>query len=217
MVRFGKVALALAISVYAVNSAVAQRPGGGGGMGRGGIAGQLAENKQLQDELKLDKEQIDKIKTALGKVREDMKDDLAKLREEGTSREDRQAIGKKLAEATNKALADVLKPEQTKRLQQIENQMMGLRLFSQEKVQSALKLTDEQKDKIKAIGEENQKKMAELREGGFNPENLKKMTELRKESMAAAVKLLNEEQKKTYEDLVGKPFELQRTGRRADN
>ena len=74
----------------------------------------------------MDKDQVDKLTAALAKVREDLKDDLAKLRDRQTPAEERTTIQKKLSEANAKAVETVLKPEQVKRLHQIENQQAGI-------------------------------------------------------------------------------------------
>ena len=60
----------------------------GRGGGRGGI-GQLAQNKSVQEELKVKEDTATKIKEAVDKIREDNKDDIAKLRDRNTPQEDR--------------------------------------------------------------------------------------------------------------------------------
>jgi hypothetical protein len=51
----------------------------------------------------------------------------------------------------------VLKPEQLKRLRQIENQQAGINVFTKEEVQKALKLNDDQKEKIDTLVKDYQK------------------------------------------------------------
>jgi Spy/CpxP family protein refolding chaperone len=174
----------LAAGLLLAGSAAAQPPGGFGGRGfggfGGGLAGMIGQNKQLQDELKVSKEQADKLADALAKVRDDLKDDLAKLRDRNTSDESRTEVTKKLADANAKAVAGVLNADQVKRLHQIENQQAGVGMFAKEDVKTALKLTDDQNDKIKEI----------------------------REDLQSVVKVLNDEQKTTLKDLTGEPFEL---------
>jgi Spy/CpxP family protein refolding chaperone len=174
MMRLAKLALFLGIGALTVGSAAAQRPGGGG---RGGnVSGMLLENRQLQEELKLDKDQIDKIKAAI-----------------------------------DKAVADNLKPEQAKRLEQIQNQLAGYRMYTRDKVQAALKLSDEQKDKIKTIIEETDKKgreAAEAAAGDFRGLR-EKMQTLRKEATESIEKTLTDTQKTTVKELTGEKFEFQ--------
>jgi Spy/CpxP family protein refolding chaperone len=214
--RIGKLAIVFGASLLFAGLATAQPPGGGfGGFGGGGgLAGMIALNKQLQDELKIDKDQLDKLNEALTKVREDLKDDLAKLRDFQTPMEDRTKIAKKLTDANAKAVETALKPEQIKRLHQIENQQAQVGMFMKEDVQKALKLTDDQKDKIDEINKELQKDLRDIGGGrggfgGFNPEAQTKRQELQKEAMASIRKVLKDDQKTALKDLTGEPFELQ--------
>jgi Spy/CpxP family protein refolding chaperone len=206
--RLVKLALVLGAAALIAGPALAQRPQPGGG-GRGGFGvEQLLQNKGVQEELKMDKEQIDKVGEALKKVREDNKEDYAKLRDRNTSREERAEIGKKLADANAKALSGILKDAQTKRLKQIQNQQAGLALFTNEENAKTLKLTDEQKEKIKTISDDLQKDMRELFQGGGGREAFQKIAGLRKEAMTNATKLLNDDQKKALEEMTGAPFEI---------
>jgi Spy/CpxP family protein refolding chaperone len=216
--RWGKLAIVLAVSTLLSGIATAQGPGGlpFGGFG-GGLAMMIGQSKQLQDELKVDKSQVEKLNAAVAKVRDDLKDDMAKLRERNTSPEDRAEIFKKFNDANTKAVESVLKPEQIKRLHQIENQQAGARMFDKEDVQKALKLSDSQKDKIKGIQSDLQKEMGDLFQrgpgrGGFDPEAMKKMQGLQKEANDNIVRLLSDDQKTTLKDLKGEPFELARGG-----
>jgi Spy/CpxP family protein refolding chaperone len=230
--RLGKFALVIAAGLLAASPLLAQQPGGrggrGGGFGGGGLTGMLSTNKQLQDELKMDADQVTKLTEAMTKAREANRDEFAKLRD--ASAEERTAILKKINETTEKAVETVLKPEQVKRLHQIENQQAGIGVFAKEDVQKTLKLTDAQKEKLDDINKELQKDLRDLGfgggaggaggggrggrggagGGGFNPENFTKMQELRKEAMTSAKKALTDEQKDVLaKDVLGAPFELQ--------
>jgi len=201
----------LALGAVALLSTPILAQGRGGG--RGGI-GQLAQNKSVQEELKVKEDTATKIKEAVDKVREENKDDLAKLRDRNTPQEERAVISKKVNEAYTKSLKDILSSDQMKRLEQINHQQQGVRLFANEEVQKALKLTDEQKDKLKTIGEDLRKETADLRPGQ-NPDDRTKMATARKEAMTKAKDALTPEQKKTLDELLGKPFEVKfepRTG-----
>jgi hypothetical protein len=187
----------------------------------GGLTGMIGQNKPLQDELKMDKEQVDKLTKALAQVREELKDEMAQLFDFNTPQEERDKITKQIRDANEKALSSALKPEQVKRLRQIENQQARLGLFNRADVQKTLKLTDEQKEKIKTINDDLQKDMRELFAGGrggpggfggFNPEAMKQQQGLQKEAMNSVVKILDEEQKATLKDLTGAPFELRFEG-----
>jgi hypothetical protein len=205
--RFGKLALVVAAGLLTGAAALAQPPGGPGGFG-GGLAGMIGQNKDLQDALKVDRDQAEKVAAALAKVREDLRDDLARLRDRNTSEEDRTAIMKKVSEANDKALASVLKPEQIKRLHQIENQQAGVGLFAREDVAKALKLTDDQEKTIKAVGEDMQADVRDLFAGGRDADTARKVQAVRKAAMDSATKLFSASQKETLKDLVGEPVEL---------
>jgi Spy/CpxP family protein refolding chaperone len=209
-----RLALAVGLVGGLVAPALAQ-PGAGG---FGGGPGLLLMNPGVQKELKLTDEQVAKVRDALAKVREDRKDDLEKLRDRDLPREDRAKLMQKINEANTKALEGILRADQSKRLKQITLQTRGAQAFNDPEVQKALKLTDEQKDKLQKIGQESGQKMRELfQEGGDAQEMMKKMAELRKETMTKAAGVLTDEQKKTWKEMTGSPFELRFEPRRRDS
>jgi hypothetical protein len=199
-----KVSLALGLAAFVVSPALAQR-----GPGGGGVAGLLL-NKSVQDELKLDKDQVDKAREALTKFREDHKDDFEKLRDQNLSREERAEIMKKVGAASEKLVADILKPEQKKRLQQIRLQQDGIGAFTNPEVQKDLKLTDKQKEEFKGIAENLQKEAREIFQnaGDDRQAAFQKVMALRKDKLETALKVLTDEQRKTYKELTGAPFEM---------
>jgi Spy/CpxP family protein refolding chaperone len=216
--RFVRLATVFGLIFALAAPALAQPPGGGGfggfgGFGRGGsLAGMIGNNQQLQEELKMDKEQVDKLNSALAKVREDLRDDTAKLRDRNTTAEQRAEITKRVADANNKAVAEVLKPDQVKRLHQIENQQAGLNMYTKDDVIKSLKLTEAQQSKIKTITTDLQNDMRELFQPGrgnpFDPETTKKRENLQKEATENVQKVLTDDQKSLVKDLTGEPFEL---------
>jgi hypothetical protein len=217
--RLCKVLLAVGIIALVATPALAQR--GRGGFGFGGLNrfDQLVANKSVQDELKMDKDQVTKSDEAIKKLRDgDLKDEFAKVtpgRRGGgggtpPTPEERAAASKKVNEAVEKALKDVLKDDQMKRLGQIRFQQMGLALFTDEDAQKALKLTDEQKTKIKAINEDLAKERRELFPQGQKPADdaFTKLQSLTKEAEANAAKALTDDQKKTLKEMKGEAFEI---------
>jgi cell division protein ZapA (FtsZ GTPase activity inhibitor) len=103
-------------------------------------------------------------------------------------------------------------------LHQIENQQVGIIMFSKEAVKTSLKLSDKQQEEIAAITKDFQKDMRELSGGGpggfggFDPETIKKRQDLQKKAMDDARKILTDKQKETFKDLTGEPFELRFEG-----
>jgi hypothetical protein len=196
--------------------AVAQQPQRGGGFG----LAQMFDNKDFQKELSLTDEQVEKAKKIATDVHDKHKDELDKLPQGQEGFAERMKLNRQITEETIKELGDTLKPEQTKRLKQIQLQttvrFMGPGIFLTPDVESALKLNDKQKDDLKTMSEDYRKELQDLRAGGggFNAETRQKMESIRKESMENAVKVLDDKQKKDWEDLTGKPFEMRFGGRR---
>ncbi len=215
--RLSKFVLVCGVVALMAAPALAQRqPGGGGGFGTPGTT-QLLQNKSVQKEMKLDADTVTKITDAVKKVQDDesLKDARQTMRDRQASQEDRAAARKKISDAETKALSGVLKSDQEKRLKQIRYYVMGLAIFNDEEAGKALKLTDEQKEKVKEVSDGLAKDMQGLRPGagGGKPdaaaiaEMQKKMQTLRKEAMTSATKALKDDQKTTLKELTGEPFE----------
>jgi Spy/CpxP family protein refolding chaperone len=207
----------LVLAAWLASPALGQPPFGGRGGGFGG-PGMLLQNTGVQKELKLTDEQIQKIKDVAQKIQEKHKDDFAALAkiDQQERREKFQELFKTIGEETEKGLADVLKPEQSKRLKQISLQQRGSQAFNEEDVQKTLKLTDDQKDKIKTLNEDAGKEMREIfqnAQGNFR-EAGEKAGALRKETMEKVMALLTDEQKKAWKDMTGEPFEVRFEGTR---
>jgi Spy/CpxP family protein refolding chaperone len=220
MRRVGTMILTLGLMVALAAPALAQQRQRGqrgqfGGRGQGGVA-MLIDNESVQKELNLDKDQVDKAKEAVQKVRDNHKDEFAKLQDLGQDerRQKGQELSRTVSEESLKALADVLKPEQLKRLKQIELQQAGDRAFTRPDVQKALSLTDDQKEQIKTITDDAAKQRREIFQAGNAPGSRDQLTSLRKETSDKIQAVLTDDQKKTWKDLTGEPFQLTRGQRR---
>jgi membrane-associated HD superfamily phosphohydrolase len=114
----------------------------------------------------------------------------------------------------NKAIPNVLRAEQAKRLKQIELQVNGILSFSKPEVQKKLKLSDKQKDEIKHLNDGLKKDIRKLIEGAAKTtvskrvEALGKVPELKNDAARNAVKVLDDEQQKTWKEMTGEKFEL---------
>jgi vacuolar-type H+-ATPase subunit H len=196
MRRYCKVIAAVAVAMLLGAPALAQFRGGGGGS--------LAGNASVQKELKLSDEQIEKVKTAVKDVLATLKD--SRPGKDATA-EQRAEFAKKSSDATNKALAGILKPEQIKRLRQIELQQSGP---TDADCQKELGLSDEQKTKIKEAGDKSREEMRDIfknAQGNFQ-EAQEKMAKLRKQTTEKQLAVLSDEQKKKWKEMTGDPFEV---------
>ena len=85
-------------------------------------------------------------------------------------------------------------------------------MFTEDEIAKELKLTDEQKEKIKTLAEDFGKDVREYfqaNQGGDFQEMQKKIGEMRKEATDKVMGILTEDQKKTWNEMVGKPFTIQ--------
>ncbi len=214
MRKFGSLSVAI-LAVFAMSSTVnAQGPGRGfGGFGQGAYL--LLGNKGVQKELKLSDETSEKVTKLVEEWRGKIRDKM-----EGLSQEERRekglAISKEINDEAKTATKDLLSAEQHARLEQISLQQRGLQAFADAHVQEKLKLSDEQKDKIKEIGEGVRTQVADLR-SAFQSDRegaMQKLAAIRKESFEKVHALLSDDQKKAWKELTGEPYEVKFEGRR---
>src|SRR5438128_2399502 len=126
------------------------------GLAASGTVETLLQQPDVQTELKLSTQQIEKIHQITRSVREKHIGDFARLRNLGMEERRRQEadLTKAISQEIMRALGDVLQPGQARRVEQIHLQRQGLRAFSDPKIEKALRLTEEQKDKLKIIAED---------------------------------------------------------------
>jgi Spy/CpxP family protein refolding chaperone len=212
----------LVVCLLAANVAVAQGQGRRGGFGMfGGMMVQpaaLLPNPQVQKELKLNEEQIAKIKEITDALRPQpgaARPDFQNMSEE-ERREFFAEMQKKNDEAGKKA-TEVLTDTQKGRFKQIQLWVQGTgALVQNEELAKTLKITDDQKEALKTITEESGKKQQELGRGSFGPgvsdedraKAREQMTALRTETEAECMAVLTDDQKAQFEKLKGPKFEL---------
>ena len=219
--------LAAALFAAGAVAVVEAQPGGRqqGGFG-GGVHGMVLNNKALQDELKVTDEQKEKLKAVADKQAEQNKKRGEALKEAGGDREKMKDLFAEMQKGNEKLQAEIktavdaaLTADQKKRLQQIERQMGGVRALATDELAAELKLTDDQKTKIKGIADEYQKDSRELfgrggfggGKGGFDKdkmeENQKKREKLTKAATADVEDVLTADQKKQWKEMTGEPFD----------
>lgn len=201
LMQIGAAAAVMALAVSPVWAQQQQQRQRGGFGGFGGDPIYLLGQKSVQEELKLTGEQIKKGKE-LSDRRSEALQGLGDL-----SREERRTKMQEIRKANNKALAEILKPDQLKRVKQIAlQQRMGFGLgfvLNDEEVGSALKITDEQKEKIRDI---QRKAFEELRDAGRDDEGRKKRQEVMKATNEKVEGVLTAGQKTKLKELQGATF-----------
>jgi hypothetical protein len=202
----------LAVFVMAAVPVLAQRPGGGRGMGGGRGPLGLLMRKDVQEDLKMSEDQVSKVKELSDKQREAM----AEMKD--LSKEERQDKMKEMGKANQKALVQILKPEQQKRLKQLQLQQEGPNaIVRNPEVADGLNLNGDQREKLKGIADDTRKEMQDLRDSGeTGPEMFKKMAEINKNSGEKIMAVLTDEQKTKWKEMQGEPFkgDLRGGGRR---
>jgi Spy/CpxP family protein refolding chaperone len=203
MRTFGK--LTLAFGMVALMAAPAWAQGRGFGMGGGTM---LLSNKGVQKEIKATDDQAKKLDAFATEMMEKQREAFQGFQD--LSQEERLERRQKMQAEVQKGLANILKPDQVKRFDQISLQTAGVNAFSTPRVQEALKLSDDQKSKIREITEETTASMREIFQGFQDDREgaMKKMAELRKTSTAKVVALLNDSQKGTWKEQTGEPYEV---------
>jgi hypothetical protein len=184
---------------------------GRGGFGRGGSYAGLLSNASVQKELKLDDQQTDKVKSLADKINEERQSKFQDLQGlEGQERFTKmQEITRELNTTTLKEAGEFLKPEQIARLKQISLQQRGAMAFSDPDVAKKLNITDAQKNDIQELVQASREKMPSRDDFQSDREAaMKKMQEVNKETLTQAVAKLNDEQQKTWKELLGAPFEI---------
>lgn len=221
----------LAISVIVATAAVAQGPGGGGGGGRrfggqGGPGGRFGMGggigmlsiAEVQKELKMTPEQIEKAKTKQDEIRTANREAMEKAGGfqafQSMSQEERQQMMEKMRATEQKAVGEILDATQQKRYHQLELQQMGARAFSRKDVIEALKITSEQQEKISSVQQERMQQMRESMQG-VDFQNMTsderqqfqaKMMAFQKETNEKTLAVLTAEQQAQWKEMLGAPF-----------
>jgi len=213
-------AISLAIAALATTTWAQGQPRGGRGGGFGGMGGSpsaqygmLLNAPTVQKELNLTDDEKTAIKGILDKARTAARE--ARSGMQNLSQEERQAkrgeMGKKMQaqmEETTKAIEAALTPSQLERLKEIAIQRAGTRALGDKGVQTALGMTDEQKEKLTKIRQDNATKMRELRDETDQAVRREKMQAMQKETEAAVTAVLTDDQKAKFEKMKGAKIEI---------
>lgn len=176
----------------------------------------LLSNPGVKKEINLSDAQDQEVRKIVQEVHAKYQPEFRKA---GRDRQKLVAVGVEAARETrervHKALPDILKPEQLKRLDQIQIQVNGISSFKRPEVQKELQLTLVQKLEIAKIGEDLKKDIAELVKDVSTaplrkaPEALRKAKELKSTATRKAVEQLTEAQRQTWNAMQGEKFDFQ--------
>jgi hypothetical protein len=182
--------------ILASSPALAQQRGPfGGGFGVSPLM--LLGQKSVQEELKLTDVQIKKVQALTEKQREAFRDF------QNLDQDERRKRMQEIAQSNQKAMGEILEEGQLKRLKQITWQQQGPGAFRDAEVASALKFTDDQKQKVRDI---QQSAFSEMRDLGFDEEARKKRQDIMKATNEKLLGVLTAEQKEKWKELTGEPF-----------
>lgn len=204
--------LTLAVATTVASPASAQRRRGFGRLFGGGA--RLLSNEAVQKELKLTDKQNYQIDGLIQDQRDEGRElfrDLADL----SPTEQIKRLGK-FRDASDKAVAKILKPEQNKRFGEIEVQLYGTGVLGRTRFAKALGLNDEQRQKVASVEAESRPAVfAAIQEGrdsgDWEPVRAK-MEKIYKDQDEKTLAVLTKDQREAFGKMKGKPFELPERG-----
>ena len=204
-----RLAIVSCVALFVLSSASALNAQGRGPRffgSRDGMRLNLLGVPQVQEELKLSDEQKSKSKAVIDEFNSERQKAFAEF--QNLSDEDRQKRFAELQDKTKAAwevAAKTLSKEQAERLDQISIQALGVRALGDEAVAKTLMLSDEQKQKLEAMGAEIGAKMREV---GFGEESQEKRAELQKELNDKSLAALTEDQRAQFAKMQGEKLDL---------
>ena len=194
----------LAMSQYAE----AQR---GGGRFGGASLVRLVSLEEVQEELKLTDEQTKKAADLNEELRSDIREAFQAVRDAGGDFAESREKMRKLQQEASATFAEVLEERQQQRLREIFVQVNGASALSDKHVAIALKITDEQKKKLKQITADGFQTMRDafqdLRDAP-QEERRDKFAELREKGSVQLLAVLTKEQTDAFEKMKGEEIEL---------
>jgi hypothetical protein len=213
---FGRFVLTVGALALLASPALAQGRGGSGG----GAAGFLMA-PNVQKDLKLTDTQVKKVQETLREIAERHQGDYTALRDASPD-----VRWTKIA-TLNETVSDEVKSalsfsaEQSKRFDQIGLQAHGLNAFASRTVDETLKLTDDQKSKIRELVEATRNSFAGASNNNASEQERtdarNKRAVAQKENMAKVQSMLTDDQKKAWQELIGEPIHIEYPARRSTN
>jgi len=175
---------------------------------RGGGGGTLflLRNEKVQSDLALTDDQKASVQKLLDAAQE------ARSSLQGLQGDERTAKMQELRKGQDEKVAGILNDKQKARLKEIGLQQRGPLALTDKEVAEAIKLTDDQVNKLKEIADAMQKDMQEAfqsaGQGGDRTAVREKATKIRKDSTDKMLAVLSDEQKASYEKMLGAKIDL---------
>jgi hypothetical protein len=206
----GKLALTVGALVLLAPTASAQRPAGTGGPGGLGGGPILLFVPNVQEELKLTGEQTRTVPQILQQILSKHREEMMALRDlpqEERTRKQRE-LTRSMNDEAKKSLS--MSAEQAKRFDQISLQQRSIEVFGDPEVQAKLKLSPEQLAQIHDIAMDSRERFMEIANsvGNDREEAMRKIRQLQKDLMAKSQTVMTDEQKASWKELAGEPFEV---------
>ncbi|MBA64116.1 MAG: hypothetical protein CMJ76_17300 [Planctomycetaceae bacterium] len=208
---------------------------GGRGGGQNNISiSQLMQSEKVRNEAEIFDEQVQELREATEKIRAEARANQGERPDfRNLSEEQRRELFEKFRKSSeetqkkvNGAIEEILLPHQLERLEEIRIQILGTGALLLEPVQKKLKITDTQKAKFEEITNGTREKSQEMLGGvreqfqqlGGDREKIQammaevreKMQAVQKEAEEKIVGTLTAAQKKQFDEMKGKPFEISR-------
>jgi hypothetical protein len=173
---------------------------------------ELLQNESVQKELKITPEQDKKFRQVARQFEQEHKEEIARARQAKDIRKLLELHHEAL-QTMDKAMEDVLTPGQLERLAQIEVQAQGVRALMRTEIQKKLAMSDRQRGEMRSVYEAMEKEVKAVldkppRDRRQADEVARKVRKVHDDARERAEALLKEEQRKTWKELVGEPFEL---------
>ena len=217
----GLVLAAVCVTVETTRAADDAAPGSNAGTsepGRGSLA--LLRLEKVQQDLGLSAEQTDQIKKVVAeqaKASEAIRGQLENLTDEQRKAklEELQATFKQRRKEIATKLDAILSADQRTRLHEIYLQVHGTAALNHQDIAEALKLTDDQRAKLKEIRAATVKSIHDAAEtartSGDQAGLSKTVAAIAKEASAKALDVLTAEQRQQFDSMQGKKLEINRS------
>ncbi len=197
-----KIVAVLAATAVMVVAQTSHAQGRGGGFMRGGGSLRLLQDEKVQGELEITDDQMDDLTSMTEDFREEMMDTFRDFR--SLSEEERQELMEGMQERAKEIEEEakaVLLPHQVDRLTQLNFQRNTTRggtigLAENDSLIEALDISEEQQEQMREAAVEASAKLEE------------KIASLRQQAQDEVLAVLTEEQRTTYNELMGDTFEF---------